>query len=48
MRVARVRELAENIKMFRFVHPSGGLLTRFTAGSHIVIHMHDGNTVHRN
>ncbi len=48
VRVARVRELAENIKMFRFVHPSGGLLTRFTAGSHIVIHMQDGDTVHRN
>lgn len=48
VRVARVRDLAENIKMFRFVHPSGGLLTRFTAGSHIVIHMRDGETVHRN
>jgi cytochrome P450/ferredoxin-NADP reductase len=48
VRVARVRDVAENIKMFRFVHPSGGLLTRFTAGSHIVIHMRDGNTVYRN
>lgn len=48
VRVARIRDLAENIKMFRFVHPSGGLLTRFTAGSHIVIHMRDGDTVHRN
>ncbi|MBX3209368.1 MAG: cytochrome P450/oxidoreductase [Labilithrix sp.] len=48
VRVARVRDLAENIKMFRFVHPAGGLLTRFTAGSHIVIHMRDGDVVHRN
>ena len=46
--MARVRDLAQNIKMFRFVHPSGGLLTRFTAGSHIVIHMQDGDVVHRN
>jgi ferredoxin-NADP reductase len=48
VRVARVRDLAEHIKLFRFVHPSGGLLTRFTAGSHLVIHMRDGETVHRN
>lgn len=48
VRVARVRDIADDIKMFRFVHPSGGLLTRFTAGSHIVIHMHDGETLHRN
>lgn len=48
VRVARVRDIADNIKLFRFVHPSGGLLTRFTAGSHIVIHMKDGATTHRN
>jgi cytochrome P450/ferredoxin-NADP reductase len=48
VRVARVRDLAENIKLFRFVHPSGGLLTRFTAGSHIVLHMRDGETIIRN
>jgi ferredoxin-NADP reductase len=30
------------------VHPSGGLLTHFNAGSHIVIHMRDGDQVHRN
>jgi cytochrome P450/ferredoxin-NADP reductase len=48
VRVARIRDHAEGIKLFRFVHPSGGLLTRFTAGSHIVIHMRDGDVVHRN
>jgi cytochrome P450/ferredoxin-NADP reductase len=48
VRVARVRDAAEGIKFFRFVHPSGGLLTRFTAGSHIVIHMHEGSSVLRN
>lgn len=48
VRVARVRDHVENIKLFRFVHPSGGLLTRFTAGSHIVIHMRDGDVIHRN
>jgi ferredoxin-NADP reductase len=48
VRVARVRDIADNIKMFRLVHPSGGLLTHFTAGSHIVIHMRDGERVYRN
>lgn len=48
VRVARVIDLATNIKLFRFVHPSGGLLTPFTAGSHIVIHMRDGKRVFRN
>ena len=43
-----MRDLAENVKMFRFVHPSGGLLTRFTAGSHLIVHMRDGEKVHRN
>lgn len=47
VRVARVRDVADNIKMFRFVHPSGGLLTHFSAGSHIVVHMRDGEKVHR-
>jgi hypothetical protein len=48
VRVARVRDLAENIKMFRFVHPSGALLTRFTAGSHLIVHLRDGEHVYRN
>jgi cytochrome P450/ferredoxin-NADP reductase len=48
VRVARVRDLAENIKMFRLVHPRGGLLTRFTPGSHIVLHLRDGDHVWRN
>jgi cytochrome P450/ferredoxin-NADP reductase len=46
--VARISDVAENVKMFRFVHPSGGLLTRFTAGSHIVVHLRDGDIIHRN
>lgn len=48
VKVARVRDLAENIKLFRFVHPLGGLLTRFTAGSHLIVHLRDGGKVHRN
>jgi len=35
-------------KMFVLTHPSGGLLPRFTPGSHIIIHMRDGSKVHRN
>jgi ferredoxin-NADP reductase len=48
VRVARVRDLADGIKMFRLVHPTGGLLTRFTAGSHIVVHLSDGVHTWRN
>jgi cytochrome P450/ferredoxin-NADP reductase len=48
VKVARIRDLAVGVKMFRFVHPSGGLLTRFTAGSHLIVHMRDGETIHRN
>ena len=48
VRVARIRDLAEGIKMFRLVHPTGGLLTRFTAGSHIVLHLSDGVHTWRN
>jgi cytochrome P450/ferredoxin-NADP reductase len=48
VRVARIRDLAEGIKMFRLVHPKGGLLTRFTAGSHIVLHLSDGVHAWRN
>jgi cytochrome P450/ferredoxin-NADP reductase len=48
VRVARVREIANGVKLFRLVHPAGGLLTRFTPGSHIVVHMRDGGAVYRN
>lgn len=48
VRVARIRDLAEGIKMFGLVHPTGGLLTRFTAGSHIVLHLSDGVQTWRN
>lgn len=48
VRVARIRDVAENVKLFRLVHPTGGLLTRFTPGSHIVLHLRDGEHVYRN
>ncbi|MDP2310878.1 MAG: cytochrome P450 [Pseudomonadota bacterium] len=48
VRVARVREIAEGIKLFRLVHPFGGLLTHFTAGSHVILHLRDGDKVYRN
>jgi cytochrome P450/ferredoxin-NADP reductase len=48
VRVARIRDLAEGVKMFRLVHPTGGLLTRFTAGSHVVVHLSDGAHTWRN
>ena len=48
VKVAWVRDMSPTVKMFKLIHPSGGLLERFTAGSHIVIHMRDGNKIHRN
>src|SRR5262249_47190050 len=48
VKVARVRMLAPNIKLFRLAHPSGGVLTRFSAGSHIIVHLVDGDRVYRN
>src|SRR5262249_22088378 len=48
VRVARARETASGVKLFRLVPPAGGLLTRFTPGSHIVVHMRDGGAVYRN
>jgi cytochrome P450/ferredoxin-NADP reductase len=48
VKVAWVRDLSPTVKMFKLIHPSGGLLDRFTPGSHIIIHMQDGNDVHRN
>jgi cytochrome P450/ferredoxin-NADP reductase len=48
VKVAWVREMSPTVKMFKLMHPSGGLLERFTAGSHIVIHMRDGDQIHRN
>lgn len=48
VRVARIRDIADGIKLFRLVHPTGGLLTRFTPGSHIVVHLRDGTRAYRN
>ncbi len=48
VKVAGVWDVSTNTKLFALVHPSGGLLPRFTPGSHIVIHMRDGGKVYRN
>ncbi len=48
VKVAMVTEVSNSTKLFRLIHPSGGLLPKFTPGSHIVIHMRDGGKVHRN
>jgi cytochrome P450/ferredoxin-NADP reductase len=48
VRVAAVRELSPTVRLFKLIHPSGGLLERFTPGSHIIVHMRDGDEVHRN
>ncbi len=48
VRVAGIWDVSTTTKLFVLTHPSGGLLPRFTPGSHIVIHMRDGARVHRN
>ncbi len=48
VKVAGVWDVSTTTKLFVLIHPTGGLLPRFTPGSHIVIHMRDGGKVHRN
>ncbi|HKF18858.1 MAG TPA: cytochrome P450, partial [Candidatus Dormibacteraeota bacterium] len=48
VRVAWILNVTTTTKLFVLTHPSGGLLPRFTPGSHIIIHMRDGSKVHRN
>lgn len=42
VKVAAVRQEAEEIKSFTLVHPSGGELSRFTPGAHIDVHVPSG------
>src|SRR5215813_3859476 len=48
VRVAWILDVSTTTKLFMLTHPTGGLLPRFTPGSHIIIHMRDGSKVHRN
>ena len=48
VRVAALWDVSTTTKLFCLTHATGGLLPRFTPGSHIVIHMRDGSKVHRN
>ena len=48
VKVAGIWDVSTTSKLFVLTHPSGGLLPRFTPGSHIVIHMRDGGKVYRN
>jgi ferredoxin-NADP reductase len=48
VKVAGLWDVSTTTKLFLLVHPTGGLLPRFTPGGHIVIHMRDGGKVHRN
>jgi cytochrome P450/ferredoxin-NADP reductase len=48
VKVQWVREASSTVKLFKLIHPTGGLLPRFTPGSHIVIHMRDNDKVYRN
>lgn len=48
VKVAWVRNVSPTVKLYKLIHPSGGMLERFTPGSHIIIHMRNGKEVHRN
>src|SRR6185369_2562303 len=48
VKVQWVRAVSSTVKMFKLTHPTGGLLPRFTPGSHIIVHMREGDKVHRN
>lgn len=43
VRVAEVESIADGIKRFRLVDLAGGPLPSFSAGSHVIVTMHDGN-----
>ena len=48
VKVAGLWDVSTTTKLFALTHSSGGLLPRFTPGSHIVVHMRDGGKVYRN
>ena len=48
VRVAQIWQVSTTTKVFALTHPTGGLLPKFTPGSHIVVHMRDGGKVFRN
>lgn len=43
VRVAEVEAIADGVKRFKLVDTAGGPLPAFSAGSHVVVTMHDGN-----
>ena len=43
VRVAEIENVAEGVKRFRLVDSSGAKLPIFSAGSHVIVTMHDGN-----
>lgn len=47
VKVAFIRDLAPKVRLLVLNHPSGGTLTHFTAGSHIVLHLRDGGSAYR-
>jgi ferredoxin-NADP reductase len=48
VRVAQIWQVSTTTKVFALTHPTGGLLPKFTPGSHVVVHMRDGGKVFRN
>jgi ferredoxin-NADP reductase len=48
VRVAKVTDVTDKIKRFRFERTDGGVLPIFSAGAHIVVTMQDGGHMRRN
>jgi len=48
VRVAKVTDVTDKIKRFRFERTDGGVLPIFSAGAHVVVTMQDGGHMRRN
>lgn len=48
VRVAKVTDVTDKIKRFRFERTDGGVLPIFSAGAHVVVTMQDGGHLRRN
>ncbi len=48
VRVADIKQVADQVKRFRFVRVDGGQMPVFSGGSHVVVGMRDGDVLRRN
>ena len=48
VRVADIKQIADQVKRFRFERVDGGAMPVFSGGAHVVVAMRDGNVLRRN